>query len=141
MHNCVSLVNGKILHGEDICGCGNNSLFFCNRRYIFAGFVAVFTFTTAILSASSRPMHSVATPGISAGTCKCRTRQSAILNVRQSIQKTKVNNVKYIKSKFTANTVLQSTSTDYRFCHLALFDGLKTSFLDVVSYSVLFHVS
>jgi len=90
MHNCVSVVNGKILHREDICCCGNNSLFFCYRSYIFAVFEEVFTFTAAILPAFGRQMCSVALLAVSAGACKCHAWWSvgcrAVLNINQGME-------------------------------------------------------
>jgi len=48
---------------------------------------AVFTFTAAILHSSERQMHSVVPSAMSAGSCKCHARRSAvccaILNVCQ----------------------------------------------------------
>jgi len=63
-------VSGKILHGENIRHCGNNSLFFHYGSYIFAVLGEVFTFTAAILPAFGRLMHSVALPAVSADACQ-----------------------------------------------------------------------
>jgi len=34
MHNCVSLANGKMLHGEDIRHCGNNYFFTMGATFL-----------------------------------------------------------------------------------------------------------
>jgi len=88
MHNWVSLVNGKILHGEDIRRCGNSSLFFRYGSYIFVVFGKVFIFTAAILPAFNRPMHSAALLAMSVGQVPWQAvgKLSCGLNIRQFIK-------------------------------------------------------